>query len=146
MPQTMQAQVVSFVFEGVFARFPNLKVVLIEGGMAWLPALLWRMDRAWERLRAEVPHVTRPPSEYVREHVWLTTQPMEEPPHRRHFRQFLDQLGMDDRLMFATDYPHWDFDAPDHALPPGLPADLERRIMAENARALYGLGVVSRES
>jgi predicted TIM-barrel fold metal-dependent hydrolase len=139
MPQTMQAHVVSFVFEGVFARFPGLKVVLIEGGMAWLPSLIWRMDRAWERLGAEVPHVRRPPSEYVREHFWLTTQPMEEPPHRRHFLQFLDQLGTDDRLMFATDYPHWDFDAPDQALPPGLPTDLERRIMAENARALYRL-------
>jgi predicted TIM-barrel fold metal-dependent hydrolase len=133
----MQAQVTSFVFEGVFERFPGLKIVLIEGGTAWLPSLMWRMDRAWEQLRDEVPHVRRPPSAYVREHAWLTTQPMEEPPVRAHFLQFLDQLGMDDRLMFATDYPHWDFDAPDQAIPVRLPEELERKIMAENARALY---------
>ncbi len=139
MPQTFQAHVISLVFEGVFERFPDLKVVLIEGGMAWLPPLMWRMDRAWEQLRAEVPHVRRPPSEYVREHFWLTTQPMEEPFTRGHFRQLLRQLDMDDHLMFATDYPHWDFDAPDAAFPERLPDDLERKIMADNARRLYRL-------
>jgi hypothetical protein len=137
MPQTFQAQVASLVFEGVFERFPGLKVVVIEGGLAWLPPLLWRMDRSWERLSDEVPQVRRPPSSYVREQVWLTTQPMEEPPRREHFLQLLAHLGMDDRLMFATDYPHWDFDAPDRAFPVRLPAALERAIMAENARALY---------
>ena len=139
MPQTFQAQVASFVFEGVFERFPALKVVLIEGGLAWLPPLMWRMDRAWERLRDEVPDVDKPPSTYVREHFWLTTQPMEEPPKREQFLQLLAQLAMDDKLMFATDYPHWDFDAPDQAFPARLPADLERRIMNGNARALYRL-------
>lgn len=139
MPQTMQAQVTSFVFAGVFERFPGLRIVLIEGGMAWLPSLMWRMDRAWERLRDEAPHVRRPPSAYVCDHFWVTTQPMEEPPERAHFLQFLDQLGMDDRLMFATDYPHWDFDSPDQAFPVRLPEDLARKIMAENARALYRL-------
>jgi predicted TIM-barrel fold metal-dependent hydrolase len=47
---------------------------------------------------------------------------------------------MNDRLMFATDYPHWDFDAPDQALPVRLSPDLEAAIMAENARAFYKLG------
>ena len=41
--------------------------------------------------------------------------------------------------MFATDYPHWDFDSPDHAFPIKLPAEAERRILAENARAFYRL-------
>lgn len=137
MPQTFQAHVASFVFEGVFERFPALRVVLIEAGLAWLPPLMWRMDRAWEQLRDEVPHVVRPPSAYVRDHFWLTTQPMEEPPRREHFLQLLAQLGMDRKLMFATDYPHWDFDAPDQAFPVRLPTELERGIMAENARNLY---------
>ncbi len=65
----MQNTVTSLVFEGVFERFPNLKIVLIEGGFAWAPSLCWRMDKHWERMRAETPHVKRPPSEYIREHV-----------------------------------------------------------------------------
>jgi predicted TIM-barrel fold metal-dependent hydrolase len=86
-----------------------------------------------------VPHVTRPPSEQVREHVWMTTQPIEEPSQPAYFRQLLDHLGMNDHLMFSTDYPHWDFDAPDQALPSGLPREGKAGIMAANARALYGL-------
>ncbi|MCA9878527.1 MAG: amidohydrolase [Thermomicrobiales bacterium] len=139
MPQTFQAHVASLIFEGVFERFPDLKLIIIEGGIAWLPPFMWRMDRAWEQLRAEVPHVRRPPSEYVRQHLWVTTQPMEEPPRRGDFLQLLRHLDMNDKIMFATDYPHWDFDAPDAAFPVRLPPDLEQKFMAGNARALYGL-------
>ena len=53
--QTMQTLVTSLVCEGVFERIPNLKIVLVEGGFAWLPALCWRLDKHWKRLKAEVP-------------------------------------------------------------------------------------------
>ena len=137
MAQAFQPQVASLVLDGVFERFPTLKIVLIEGGFAWLPPLMWRLDKSWQRMGAEVPALTRPPSDYIREHIWLTTQPMEEPPQGRYFRQLLNQLDMNDHLLFATDYPHWDFDAPDRAIPVKLEAALERQIMAGNARALY---------
>jgi predicted TIM-barrel fold metal-dependent hydrolase len=110
---------------------------LIEGAFAWLPPLMWRLDSSWRRLREEVQHLLRAPSEYIREHFWLTTQPIEEPPKPAYFGQLLEQLDMDDRLMFATDYPHWDFDAPDLAIPTSLPPTLRRNIMAENARTFY---------
>jgi predicted TIM-barrel fold metal-dependent hydrolase len=139
MPQAFWAQVTSLVCEGVFERFPELKIVLIEGGFAWLPPLMWRMDQHWRRMKEETPYLTRAPSEYVRNHFWLTTQPMEEPPKRQYFVQLLEQLDMNDRLMFATDYPHWDFDAPDRALPEGLSLELRRNILADNARKLYRL-------
>lgn len=137
MAQAFQSQVVSLVCEGVFEQFPTLKIVMIEGGFAWLPPLMWRLDAAYGRLRAETPHLKRLPSEYIREHFWITTQPMEEPTKPAQFHQLLDQLGMSDRLIFATDYPHWDFDAPDQAFPVRLDPDLERRIMADNAKGLY---------
>jgi predicted TIM-barrel fold metal-dependent hydrolase len=65
-------------------------------------------------MRDEVPHVKRPPSEYVREHFWFTTQPMEEPPNRADLKELINWVGWD-RLLFATDYPHWDFDDPNYA-------------------------------
>ena len=98
---------------------------------------MWRLDRSWARLGAEVPALKRLPSEYIRENFWISTQPMEEPNQRQHFHQLLEQLDMNDRLLFATDYPHWDFDAPDRAIPVKLDKTLERNIMAENARQLY---------
>jgi hypothetical protein len=139
MPQSFQPQIISLVLEGVFERFPTLKIVLIEGGFAWLPALMWRLDRSWQQLADEVPHLERPPSAYIRDHFWLTTQPIEEPPQPDYFQQLLEQIDMNDRFLFATDYPHWDFDAPDQALPANLPLKLKRDILAENARRFYNL-------
>jgi hypothetical protein len=139
MAAVFQTQVTSLVCKGVFERFPALRVVLIEGGFAWLPPLIWRLDNAWRAMRDELPHLRRPPSEYIRGRFWLTTQPVEEPPRPVHFHQLLSHLGMSDRLLFATDYPHWDFDAPDSALPARLDPQTKAAIMGGNARQLYRL-------
>jgi uncharacterized protein len=122
----------------VLERFPKLKIILIEAGLAWLPALMWRMDRNWHRMRDEVPHVTRPPSEIVRSHFWTSTQPMEEPENRKHLLDVLEWIGTD-RVMFASDYPHWDFDDPERALPPEIGPELRSRILYDNAARLFGL-------
>ncbi len=73
MAQAFQAQLTSMVLEGVFERFPQLTLALVEGGFGWMPSLMWRMDQHWKRLREETPHLCRAPSEYVKEHVALTT-------------------------------------------------------------------------
>jgi predicted TIM-barrel fold metal-dependent hydrolase len=138
MAASFQEQVTSLVFEGVFTKFPALKVIIIEGGAAWMPPLMWRMDLAWQAHRKELPHVPRPPSEIVREHFWITSQPMEEPPRDEHFLAFLDDLDMNDRLMFSSDYPHWDFDQPDRSFPNSLDAGRRAKFMAANAMLLYG--------
>lgn len=136
--QCCQAVLASMVFEGVFERFPTLKVVLIEAGFAWLPALVWRLDKTWARLKGEIPHLKRPPSEVIREHVWLTTQPMEEPEARRHLADTWRWIG-EDRLIFATDYPHWDYDDPAEALPIRLDEGARAKLFRENARTVYGV-------
>jgi uncharacterized protein len=139
MATAFQDQLTSMVCEGVFERFPTLKLVLIEGGIAWIAPLMWRLDRAWRLLRDQAPRLDRPPSEAIREHVWLTTQPIDEPPRHADFLAMLEQMDMSDRIMFATDYPHWDFDAPDRALPSVVKGDLRRAILRDNAVALYKL-------
>lgn len=139
MPQAFQAQILSLVYSGVFEHFPTLKFVLIEGGFAWMPPLMWRMDRCWKQLKEEIPYLNRLPSEVIRQHFWLTTQPIEEPPKREYFTQLLEHLNMNDRLMFATDYPHWDFDSPDRAIPNQIDPALRQAIMAGNAYSLYRL-------
>ena len=135
--QSCQAQLASLVMNGVFARLPRLRFVLIEGGFGWVPALSWRLDKAYRRLRAETPELTRLPSEYIRAQVWFTTQPMEEPDPREHLLDTIAWIGWD-RLLFATDYPHWDFDDPDQALPLRIPAAQRQALMRDNALALYG--------
>jgi predicted TIM-barrel fold metal-dependent hydrolase len=133
-----QPMVTSFIMEGVFERFPDLKIVLIECGFGWLPSLGWRLDKHWKRLKDEVPHLKKAPSEYIREHFYVTTQPMEETENPDHLLEVMSWIGFD-RIMFSSDYPHWDFDDPFTALPPSLTEAQRRMVYADNARALYRL-------
>lgn len=137
--QTMQALVTSLVVEGVFEEFPSLQIVLIEGGFSWVPSLSWRLDKHWKKFKSEVPHLKRAPSEYVREHFRYTTQPIEETENPRHLRDIIDWVGAE-RLMFSTDYPHWDFDDPRQALNNADLSEAEKKkIFSGNAKAFYGL-------
>ena len=96
-----------------------------------------RLDELWHRFRAELPAVTRPPSEILREHIWITTQPADEPEEPRHLRDLFDWIGWD-RVLFASDYPHWDFDDPRQAIPRRLGEARRRMILSGNGRAFYG--------
>lgn len=137
--QGMQSLITSLVFEGVFERFPGLRIVLIEGGVVWAQALKWRLDKHWRHFKTELPHLTRPPSDYVRDHFWFTTQPLDEPERPQDLTDIFKDIGCD-RIMFSTDYPHWDFDEPGFVLSKlGLDKDQLAMIFSGNARTLYGL-------
>ena len=119
-------------------------MILLEGGLAWLPGILWRLDTNWRGLRAEVPWLDRKPSEVMREHVRFTTQPLEHTDgHDDLLFEMLAAAGAPEILCFASDYPHWDYDDPDHMLK-RLPAEWREQVMFENAAAFYGarLGLV----
>jgi uncharacterized protein len=135
---SMIGNVVSLICEGVFDRFPSLKVAMIESGFSWAPALGWRMDKLWQRMRKETPHLKRPPSEYLHKHFWFCTQPMEEPENPTDIHDILDWIGWD-RLMFSSDYPHWDYDDPGIALNFKMTEAQRSAIMRDNAMALYRL-------
>jgi predicted TIM-barrel fold metal-dependent hydrolase len=72
MHQVAQANLCSLILQGTLERFPQLRVVFSGFGFGWLPALLWRMDMDWRRLRIETPWVRQAPTEYVQQHVWFT--------------------------------------------------------------------------
>jgi predicted TIM-barrel fold metal-dependent hydrolase len=128
----------SVIAHGVFERWPRMKFVMVECGVAWLPAILWRLDADYKALRKETPWLKRLPSEYARDYVRLTTQPLEQPPNPRHLWSALEAIDGEHTLLFASDYPHWDFDDP--SLVP-LPQEWRQRVFSENARELYGLPV-----
>ncbi len=134
-----QAQVLSFVSEGVFERFPDLRVVLMECGFAWLPPLLWRFDKDWKGVWREVPWVKRRPSEYVTEHLVATTAPAHLPADPVALTQLLEMMDAPGMLAYASDYPH------DHGDGLGVLLDQlsdsdRSRVMWGNAAALYRLG------
>lgn len=129
---------VSIICEGVFEQFPKLKYVFIEGGVTVYAPLLWRLDKNWKAVRAEAPWLTRRPSEYLPTNVRFTTQPIEEPDDEELLLKLFESLYADQTIMFASDWPHWDFDSPT-AILQRFPKSLQERIFSGNARDLYGL-------
>lgn len=136
-PLLYVSHLMSLVFDGAFDRHPELRVVFVEGGFTWAMPVMSRMDRIWEHRKADLPQVKRRPSEYVREHVRFTTQPIEEVDVETYL-EYLDMMDLGDNIMFSTDYPHWSYDAPTWAIN-RFPADQRDRIMRGNAIELYGL-------
>lgn len=132
-----EGQLLSFLAEGVFQKFPRLKLVLIESGVTWLPTLLWRTTKTWRGVRPEVPWLDRSPAEIVRAHVRLTLQPLDAPRgDPQALARTLEHIGSDRMLLFSTDYPHWHFDGED-VLPEGLPPEMLHKILIDNALATY---------
>ena len=131
----LESALLSLMAEGVFNHVPDLRVVLVESGVSWLPGFLWRAIKSWRGLRGETPWFTASPADLARKHVRLTLQPFDAP-GADEVRKILTHIDCADMLLFSTDFPHWHFDGHD-ALPPGLPDALIRKIAVDNPLATY---------
>jgi predicted TIM-barrel fold metal-dependent hydrolase len=100
---------------------------------------MWRFDKEWRNLRRLVPWVAQAPSEYIREHVRLSIQPLDAPLDAKSLLQVVDQLGSEDMLMYASDYPHQHASEPEATLLGHLAPGLAQKIRTDNARAWYHL-------
>jgi uncharacterized protein len=128
----------SFIVHGVFEKFPSLKVLIVEYGMAWLPNLIWRLDQHYDLLKLESPWVKRWPSEYIHDHVKVSTQPIEEGRDADELAHFLSAIdGIDDLLCFSTDFPHVASDEPSYVARL-LPSAWHNKVFCTNACDLYG--------
>lgn len=130
--------VVSLVGQGAFEAVPGLRFVCVEGGVTAFAPIFWRMEKNWKAVRAEVPWLTRSPREYLGERLFFSTQPIEEPGSTRLLHELFVELRAERSLLYASDWPHWDFDDPVAALR-GLPPSLTERILAGNAVEVYRL-------
>lgn len=137
-PVVYAAHLTSMLCEGVFERFPDLRFTFVEGGFSWALPYIWRMDRHWKELRREAPAMKRLPSEYLRQNVSFTRQPVEEPRDPRHLARVIEILGSHS-IEFATDYPHWDGDYNAGMNFAGISPDLKKRILGLNAVDKYRL-------
>ena len=120
------------VFGGVFDRFPRAKVALGHLGET-LPYLLWRFD---SRAKLYGVELGRPPSQYIKENIAVTTSGMcsAEP-----LACALSALGTD-RVMFAADYPFESAEEAGHFMDTvPLAETLRADIAADNAKRILGL-------
>ena len=137
-PQIAMAHTASLICEGVFEKFPSFQFLFIEHDTFWVPGLMWHMDSDWKSLRDYTPWVKRLPSEYLKSHIRFGSQPLPTLPSPAALDTYLEWLDAEQVLVFASDYPHWDWDEPSTFLL-GQPAALRERVMFRNAAEMYGL-------
>jgi predicted TIM-barrel fold metal-dependent hydrolase len=130
-------QVMSLIFDGVFDRFPTLRVAFVEHAFTWILPLMWRMDAIYAK-RKQWMDIKRKPSEYVKEHIKFSTQPLDYPEDKTELMRAFEWMECDKILLFSSDYPHWTFDDP-RWLVKHLPEHAREAVMFRNGIETYHL-------
>jgi predicted TIM-barrel fold metal-dependent hydrolase len=137
-PLAMMANMLSLINTGVMVRYPHLKIAFVEGGVSWVPFMMYRLDKEYTERRREVPFLQERPSAYIRR-FYYGTQPIEEPEPMRDLVTVFKLFGGEDTVMFASDWPHHDFDHPTKVLQAPFSPEAKRKIMGENAVRFFNL-------
>lgn len=101
----------SLIVQGTPEKFPDLNFTFLEAGISWIPYMMWRLNKEYSIRKREAPLLEKSPEEYIRDQFYFASQPLGEPNHAGHMGEMIDIIGTES-IMFATDYPHWDFDNP----------------------------------
>ncbi len=119
-------------------RFPDLKVIWIESGLAWLPFMMQRLDHEYILRTSDAPGLKKLPSEYMRE-MYYTSQPLEVTDMRL-LQSTFEAIDADNTLLYSSDWPHWDFDVPGRIMTLPFVSDQgKRNILGETARKIFNL-------
>jgi len=135
----MMSNMISFMHSGVPVRYPKLKIVFTEAGISWVPHMMWRMDKYHQEYRRLVPFLEERPSDCMKRQMWFATQPIEEPDVPAHLVETVMHYGGEDRTLFASDWPHHDFDHPRALARLPFTPEQRQKILWKNAADLFKL-------
>ena len=128
----------NWIINGLPERFPKLKVLWLESGLAWVPFMMQRLDHEFLMRQSDAPSLKRLPSEYIQD-MYFTSQPMEAG-HLDLLQSTFKAIKAETQLLYSSDWPHWDFDTPGAmAWLPFLNETARRNILGETARKLFNL-------
>jgi len=128
----------NWVTNGIPERFPKLPVIWIESGLAWVPFLMQRLDHEYMMRPSECPALKKKPSEYMRD-MYYSSQPMEIQ-DREAMECTFRMMDAENHLLYASDYPHWDFDLPSTIYDlPFLSEKAKHNILGGTAARLFKL-------
>jgi hypothetical protein len=135
-----QIHMTNWIINGLPERFPKLKVIWTESGLAWVPFMMQRLDAEYLMRTSEAPLLKRKPSDYMRE-MYYTSQPLERS-NLALTEATMTAMNAETQLLFASDWPHWDFDLPSSITTlPFLTEQAKRNILGLNAARLFDLEV-----
>ena len=138
-PWSNMTHLTNWVCNGMPERFPKLKLIWIESGLAWIPFLMQRLDHEYMLRSSEAAQLKRMPSEYMKE-MFYTAQPMEMVGNAQALQLTFEMMNAESQLLYSSDYPHWDMDLPSRIYDlPFLSETAKRNILGDDARRLFGL-------
>ena len=136
--ESNMSQIVSVACQGIPEKFPDLDIVFMESGVTYIPGLVSRLDEEYLKRPEEAPLLDTRPGEYITD-FYFGTQPLEESARPDLLEVCFDMIGTD-RLLYASDYPHWDYDSPSILTDlPMLDDEDCERILAGNAERVFDL-------
>ena len=135
---SIMANVVHMVTTGVPVRFPKLRIALAEAGVSWMPFIMQRLDKEYLERRRDVPFLTERPSHYLKG-WYVASQPIEEPEDMADIAKFIDLFDGWDTTMFASDWPHHDFDHPSKLDQVPMTPEQRRMVFGENALRFFNI-------
>lgn len=141
---SIMVNLVDMVTRGTFTRYPRLKVGVSEAGISWMPWLMMRMDKEYLERRRDVPFLREKPSHYLKQ-VYVCTQPIEEPDDLGDLVKLMELMDGEDTIMFASDWPHHDFDHPMKFAQIPFTDRARRKIMGENALRFLAIDATGRK-
>ena len=139
-PYYLALQLTSIITEAVPERYPHVKFAFMEGGLSWIPWIMQRLDSLYlVRGAVEAPMLKKAPSDYIRQ-FYFTSQPLEKPKNAWELEYIFRIINGETQVMYASDYPHWDFDVPSVIYNlPFLSATAKENILGGNAAKVYRL-------
>jgi predicted TIM-barrel fold metal-dependent hydrolase len=129
------SNLVHMISTGVVVRYPDLRIAVAEAGVSWMPFLMNRLDKEYLERRRDVPFLVERPSHYLKR-VYVATQPIEEPEDLGDLTKLIDLYDGWDTTVFASDWPHHDFDHPMKVDQIPMTPDQRHKIFSENALRL----------
>jgi uncharacterized protein len=140
---SIMANLVHMISSGVPVRYPQLRIALTEVGISWVPFLMNRMDKEYLERRREIPILEERPSHYMKK-FFYATQPVEEPENLRDLVTLMNLYDGADTTVFASDWPHHDFDHPSkvHQIP--FSNEVRRKVFGDNALRLFKIDAQGR--
>lgn len=134
----------NWIVNGLPERFPKLKVIWIESGLAWVPWLMQRLDNDYRMRTSEAPALKKLPSDYMRD-MYYTSQPMEMVNNKKALELTFEMINAETQLLYSSDYPHWDMDLPSTIWDLDfLTEQGKRNILGENAMRVFNLDISHR--
>ena len=135
---------INLVIHGIPERFPKLRCVFLESGLSMLPFVFYRLDSEYEKRPSEAPLLRKKPSEYIRD-FYFTTHPLEQA--EEHELEALFNMVGTDRLLYASNYPRWDFDLPHRIQQLSFLSDDQKAdILGRNALKVFHLSHIEEVS